>query len=421
MKTSERVLLELTRLLPRECVEPAATAHGAPAAPLAAPRTNEEAAEVVRLARAERWTILPAGNGSKLGWARAPQRVDLVLSSRNLSGVVAYEPADGTLTARAGTSFAELVARTAERHHLAPELAAPERATLGGALGAGANGFDRLRHGPLRHQVLGLLALHADGSFVKSGGRVVKNVTGYDLHRLWCGSQGTLCFLLEATLRLYPAPTEVAVLRTRCAQRGDALVKSHALLRTALVPLAVVLRTNANEARVGNGVGHDVELDVVLSGRAEAVADEIATLQPLLGASELLRGAEARRARAQLVAAEHEDGTWAPLVLSCRPSRLPGALERLERAARELALAPRLLCHPLLAQADVRFAGAQPAAAQRAALTRALSDAELTLRWRAPASGTPAPPAAAHALMERLKRSLDPESVFVHRPFEDAP
>jgi len=415
VNAGERVLRELERLLPRECLEPSSAAHGAPAAPLAAPRTAEEAAEVVRLARAERWTILPAGNGSKLGWARTPPRVDLVLGSRNLTGVVAYEPADGTLTARAGTSFAELVARTAERHHLSPELAAP--ATLGGALGAGASGFDRLRHGPLRHQVLGLLALHADGSFVKSGGRVVKNVTGYDLHRLWCGSQGTLCFLLEATLRLYPAPAEVAVLRTRCAQRGDALAKSHALLRTALAPLAVVLRTSASEA----GVENDVELEVVLAGRAEAVASELGALQPLLGASELLRGAEARRARAQLVAAEHEGGAWAPLVLSCRPSRLAGALERLERAARELELAPRLLCHPLLAQADVRFAGAEVGPAARAALTRALADAELTLRWRAPASGTPAPPPAAHALMERLKRSLDPEGVFVHRPFEDAP
>ncbi len=210
MSSAARVRELLGGLLPPENLAEFAAQDGVPALPVAAPATVEQAIEVLRLARGERWTILPLGAGSKLGWARPPERCHVVLSSQNLRGITAYEPADGTLTARAGTPWSELVQATRARHHLSPELAGAARATLGGALGAGASGLDRLRYGPLRHQVLGIQALQADGSLVKSGGRVVKNVTGYDLHRLWCGSHGTLCFLLEATLRLYPAPAEEA-------------------------------------------------------------------------------------------------------------------------------------------------------------------------------------------------------------------
>lgn len=402
--SSERVLELLGRVLPRERIEPFAARDGLPDCALAAPGTLDEAAEVVRLARAERWAIVPAGSGSKLAWARPPERCQLVLSSRNLRGITAYEPADGTLTALAGTSWSELVAATSARHHLSPELAAPERATLGGVLAAGQSGLDRLRHGPLRHQVLGMLALHADGTRVKSGGRVVKNVTGYDLHRLWCGSQGTLCFLLEATLRLYPAPAEVAVLSARCADIGQGLARSHALWRAGVQPLCVVLRA----------AGREIELAVVLAGREEAVASEIETARAALGPAEVRRGDDARRARAELRERELASGSWPPLVLGCRPSRLAGVLERLWKVTGELGLVTRLLCHPLLASAALEFPGVEWNSERVAALERGLAGDGIELSWRGPGAWMPperTSPAAAE-LMRRIKQSLDPQGVF---------
>ncbi len=411
--SSERVAELLSGVLPAERIGRFEARDGVPARPLAAPATLAEAVAVVRLARSERWTVLPLGTGSKLGWARPPERCELVLASTNLSGVLAYEPGDGTLTARAGTPWAELEATTRARHHLSPELPGAARATLGGVLGAGASGLDRLRYGPLRHQVLGIQALQADGTLVKSGGRVVKNVTGYDLHRLWCGSHGTLCFLLEATLRLYPAPPEVALLRLRCADLATGLAHAADLLLARLQPVAVVLATHAGAA--------SCELVLVLAGRAEALAQELELARQRLAGAEWLRGDEARRARAELRERELAGGAWAPLVLATRPSALPEALSRLARAAGELALPLLLECQPLLGRADVRFPGLAADDDRLARLAGALADAGVVLHWRGLGAKMPSPalPPVALALMQRLKHSLDPDGLFVRGRLHD--
>lgn len=410
MSSNARAHEFLGGILPAECLTTFAAQDGVPALPLAAPATLAQALEVLRLARNEHWTVLPIGLGSKLGWARAPERCDLVLSSRNLRGIEAYEPADGTLTARAGTRWSELVEATRARHHLSPELARAEHTTLGGVLGAGASGLDRLRHGPLRHQVLGIQALQADGSLVKSGGRVVKNVTGYDLHRLWCGSEGSLCFLLEATLRLYPAPEELALLRIRCASLAQGLALGHSLLRLRIQPVAVVLRAREHESAS--------ELALVLAGRPAALASELEVAQKTLAGAELLRADEARRARAELRELEFEDGSWAPLSLALRPSNLPATVEHLQRVAHELGLPMRLVCHPLLGSLAASFPGVALSAERVAAIGDALAASGVTLRWRGLGANTPALalPTAAAALMQRLKHTLDPKGLFPRGP-----
>jgi len=410
MSAGERVRELLAGVLPPAGLGTFAAQDGVPELPLAAPDSVERAGEVLRLARAERWTVLPLGSGSKLGWARPPERCELVLSSRNLRGITAYEPADGTLTAHAGTPWSELEAATAARHHLSPELAGAAQATLGGVLASGASGLDRLRHGPLRHQVLGIQALQADGSLVKSGGRVVKNVTGYDLHRLWCGSHGTLCFLLEATLRLYAAPAECACLRQSAPDLGAGLALARALLRVRVQPLAVVL--------VQRETGAESVLTLVLAGREEALASEIEAARGVLAApergAELLRGDAAQRARAELRELELESGRWAPLALTCRPSLLPERLAELARTADALGLPLALACHPLLGSASARFPGVAADDARLASLVRALAYEGTSVQWRAGSANMPAPelPAPALALMQRLKRSLDPAGLF---------
>jgi len=402
---SARVAELLARVLPAERIGAFAGVHGHAPAPEARPSTPEEALEVLRLARAERWSLLPLGNGTRLAGIRPRERVDLVLASRNLRGITRYEPADGTLTALAGTPWGELVAATEARHHLSPELARPD-GTLGGAIAAGASGLDRLRHGPLRHQILGLSALHADGSRVKSGGQVVKNVTGYDLHRLWCGSEGTLCFLLEGTLRLYPAPAETVVLRLAAASATEGAARAHALWRAGLQPVAAVVRAPA--------LAGPAELALVLSGRAEAVADEVALVRAQADAVEELRGTEASTARAELRTA----GTEATLVASTRPSQLPALLATLERAAAALGLAPRPTLHPLLATLELELPGLAPRDERLLELGEELAGAGARLRWRGLGARTPrlAPDATASELMQRLKRALDPEGLFAGGP-----
>lgn len=407
MSHTERVHELLGRLLPAERIDTLEPRDGLLACPLAAPASVEEAAEVLGLARAERWTVLPVGNGTKLGWARPPERLDLALSSRNLAGVLAYEPDDGTLTARAGTSWSALVAATRARHHLSPELPGADAATLGGVLGAGVSGFDRLRHGPLRHQVLGLRALHADGSLVKSGGRVVKNVTGYDLHRLWCGSQGTLCFLVEATLRLYPAPEAHALLRARCADLGDGLARCHALWRGGLQPVAVVLERGTDAP----------ELTVVLAGREEAVASEIEGARGALGDCEVLRGPEAECERAATREGELRNGRFAPLTLACRPSQLAAVLARLAGAVEP---GQRLRICPLLATVAVTFEEGLPSPARVGRIEEALEGGPARLHWRGLGARAPrhAPAREAARLMQRLKQSLDPDGLFAGGRFD---
>jgi len=404
----ERAHGRLADILPEEalgtCTLPG---HGAPV-PRAEPATPEEAADVLRLAAAERWKVLPLGQGTKLGLARVPPRVDLVLASTRLSGLVAYEPADGTLTARAGTPFAELAAAVAGTHHLSPELGPEDGGTFGGVLAAGVSGLDRLRHGPLRHQVLGLSALQPDASLAKSGGRVVKNVTGYDLHRLWCGSHGTLCFLLEGTLRLYPAPTHEAVLAFECATPAEGLAQAERLLRARLVPLAAVLGTTDEGA---------ARLELVFAGRAELVQDELARARAALGPGTSLEGPDARQRRRALAAAVGLRG--AELVAATRPSALARLVAALESGLAAHAPGARVTLEPLLGRAHVAFPAA-PARETRLALGRALADFELAWRNHPPDFRPPlSVPPAALELMRRIKHSVDPQALFAPGRFHD--
>jgi len=186
--------------------------------PMAAPETEEELIDLVREAREGGLKVLPIGNGTRLGGVHGCG-ADLLLSTRKLTGVVAYEPGDGTVTARAGTLMSELAeAISLGGHRLTPDVPRPAEATLGGVLADSWSGGDRLRFGPTRHHVLGLRVLSSDGVVTKTGGRLVKNVTGFELHRLYAGSGGGLCLILEASLRLFAAGS--GALALRAAQRA---------------------------------------------------------------------------------------------------------------------------------------------------------------------------------------------------------
>jgi FAD/FMN-containing dehydrogenase len=211
------------------------------------------------------------------------------------------------ITARAGTTLAGLRALTAaERHWLTPFVAREERTTLGGALSAGQSGLDRLRFGPLRHHVLGMRVALGDGTIVKSGGRLVKNVTGYDMHRLYTGAHGSLCIVLEASLRLFPAPRRLVWLQVP----GEGRELLDASWRGAIRPLIQAL------GRVKDGW----ELGLLLGGAEEVVAEELALVKP----AAVHEGAAALAAARRFADTHTPEGACTQL--ECRPADLGGML-----------------------------------------------------------------------------------------------
>jgi len=192
-----------------------------------APATMEELREVVR--ERDGRTLAPLGGGTRMDLGYAPgQPFTLVELRQALGGGLEHSPEDLTLVAPAGVTIAEVNRQLAPHGQFVPlDPALPERATLGGTLAVGAGGPLQTRYGLPRDQVLGMTVLRADGELVKAGGRVVKNVTGYDLMRLWCGSLGTLGIITEVALRVLPLPESVDLeVEVPDVESGTSLVRA---------------------------------------------------------------------------------------------------------------------------------------------------------------------------------------------------
>ena len=152
-----------------------------------------EVVEAIRGANERDEAVVVSGGATRLGVGDPPTRYDVGLDLSALSGIVEYEPDDLVATVRAGTTLAELSAALAARGQRWPvEPGLPELATVGGTLASAAGGPSRLRYFHPRDWVIGARAVLGDGTAVRSGGKVVKNVTGYDLTRFWSGTFGTL-------------------------------------------------------------------------------------------------------------------------------------------------------------------------------------------------------------------------------------
>ena len=181
------------------------------------PESRGELSEVLRAATADGLGVVPWGGGVALARESAPSRFDVALDTRGLARIVEYQPDDLTLTAECGATIESLRAALAARGQELPlEAAEAWGATLGGALAANTSGARRAALGAPRDRILGAHFALGDGTLARSGGRVVKNVAGYGIHRLLCGSRGALAVLVEATLKLLPAPAARAALVYAC-------------------------------------------------------------------------------------------------------------------------------------------------------------------------------------------------------------
>ncbi|MBS0470480.1 MAG: FAD-binding protein [Proteobacteria bacterium] len=197
---------------------------------------EDEIVDAVMTAREWRSPLEIVAGGSKRNYGRAVTTMGSVLDVSALSGIIAYEPEELILTAAPGTPLAEIEAALAQKNQRlgfepgdwGPLLGEPAGlATIGGAICADTNGSARVKFGAARDHLLGFRAVNGFGEAFKAGGKVVKNVTGFDLPKLVCGSFGTLCVLSEVTLRVFPKPP----LSTTLIVRGVEPEEGFTLLR----------------------------------------------------------------------------------------------------------------------------------------------------------------------------------------------
>ncbi|MEN3326255.1 MAG: glycolate oxidase, partial [Acidobacteriota bacterium] len=229
------------------------------------PASAEEIAEVLKLASSERWTVAPVG-----GMAWTKPTANLIVSTARLNKIIEHEPADLIAIAQAGVTLIDFNAKLAENGQWLP-LDPPDdgRATLGGVVATGIGGPQQFGYGRPRGSVIGMKVVLADGSMIKAGGRVVKNVAGYDLCKLFTGSYGSLGIITELNFKLRPRPArEATVIGTGSAR---------AILDARLFPVALEIVDDVLHVRfAGNekGVAFQIEQAAKLLKNAEIVTDD---------------------------------------------------------------------------------------------------------------------------------------------------
>ncbi|MDE3135194.1 MAG: FAD-binding oxidoreductase [Acidobacteriota bacterium] len=191
---------------------------------IARPGSAKEIAEILRLCSAEKLGVVPAGSGTKLRMGPAPSRYDVALVTTRLNQVHSYDPGDLTLSVGAGARLNDLETLLEKNRQMLP-LAVPfrDRATIGGTVASGIDSPLRQMHGSTRDFLLGCEFVTGDGTSAKSGGRVVKNVAGYDLHKLFIGPLGTLGVLTKLNFRTFPLAETSRAFLAAFGGHGEAL------------------------------------------------------------------------------------------------------------------------------------------------------------------------------------------------------
>ncbi len=271
---------------------------------VARPAGVTEAAAVLAAASSLGMTAVPRGSGTRLAWGAPPAGCDLVVDTSRMNKVLEHAAGDLVVRVQAGVGLdqlANVLAEAGQRLALDPPAAAPRpgpahgatlpgtaqgatlpgpphgtgAGTIGGVLATGAAGPLRLRYGTPRDLAIGITVVRADGTVASSGGKVVKNVAGYDLGKLFAGSYGTLGLIAEAAFRLHPQPAATSFVTLDAAGPDEARAAVAAAAGSPLAPSAVELDRPAR--------GQPFRVGVLLEGDAEGVAERTARMTELLG------------------------------------------------------------------------------------------------------------------------------------------
>ncbi len=204
------------------------------------PASAQEISEVLREAYRRRAATIPVGGGTKLHIGNIPRAAQLALRTCKLRGVVEYEPDNLTVSVQAGTPLQELQDTLRQENQFLPlDPPFPEYATVGGLVACNTSGSIRFRYGTIRDFLLGVKIVHPDGAQTKAGGKLVKNVTGYDMCKLYTGSLGTLGILTELTFKAYPRSEALATVVITYPSLEAALRATQVFLESHLQPDAM--------------------------------------------------------------------------------------------------------------------------------------------------------------------------------------
>jgi glycolate oxidase FAD binding subunit len=216
---------------------------------VAAPASTDEASGLLRAAAGLGLVVVPRGSGRRLNWANPPTSCDLLVDTRRLDQVLEHAAGDQVLRIQAGVmldDLAKAVATAGQRLALDP----PAGGSIGGILATNVAGPLRYRYGAPRDLLIGITIVRADGTVARSGGKVVKNVAGYDLGKLFAGSYGTLGLITEATFRLHPLPEQSAWLSLDRADPDSAAHAARVIADSPLAPSAVELSWETADAPI---------------------------------------------------------------------------------------------------------------------------------------------------------------------------
>jgi glycolate oxidase FAD binding subunit len=386
---------------------PADAVGGVPATLVARPGSTAETAAVMSVAAAHGLVVVPCGRGTTMSWGRPPERVDLVVDLSRMSAVLDHAAGDLIVDTQAGTLLSDVqqtVGSAGQRLALDEQVPG---SSVGGVLATNGSGPGRVGIGTARDLLIGCTVVRADGVVAKAGGRVVKNVAGYDLGKLVIGSFGTLAVITEAVFRLHPVPAAQRYVTVPFGTAEDAARLVQSVVHAQVVPAAVEVEWRTDGAGT---------VGVLLGGTPAGVEARTAGTLRLLGA-----GAEAAEEAPPgwgvLPWRDDADRPEIGIKLTCALSGLGPVLDAAHRAATDAGV-------PLTLRGS-GGAGVVYAALGADAPVEAVADVVSHTRTACTAHGgalvvLEAPPAVQAAvdtwgpvpaidLMRRVKEQFDPE------------
>lgn len=393
-----------------------------------APRDAGELAQFLAECNTGNRAVVPWGGGTLQHLGNAPARLDAVIRTTNLNQVVEYAYDDLTITVQAGMTLAEIAGVLAAQGQFLPlDVPYPEDATIGGVLATGANGPLRLRYGPARDFMLGNRFATVDGEIIKAGSKVVKNVAGYELHKVQVGAFGTLGILTEATFKLFPKPPAEMTVVAGFGELDDACASVPEIWQLNTPPLAIELLDAATMKSVEPGAqgayfvaarfgGSKATMAVARDLCAQAAEEHNASSAETAGDPFKLW-----RAISDLPATLRQEFPDALLVrASVPPKELSNALHRLFETATALEIPPpRTFAHAAITSLYALFEGDATALAAVGTTLRARLH---SLHGHLVVESAPAglkkninawdEVGASLKMMQMLKRKFDPNNIL---------
>ena len=384
---------------------------------IVSPGTYEEVAAVMRYANKTGSAVIPLGRGEYKGAGNFPRRYDIALSVARLNRIIEYEPADLTVTCQAGISLGDLSQPLRESGQMTPfGSSLPGGPSIGKLLAT--NDFGNLQYGSPRDFTLGMRVVTADGRITRAGGKVVKNVAGYDLCKLYIGSMGTLAVVVEASLKVAPLPHREDEVRLEAGSLEDACRFATELQRRGVCLWRARIRRPTFRSEQDETTVRIPILVVGLAGTLAGVERSLFEIERLAQDSHMRPVREDHEPPDEI-----DDWPSQGDVVKCQMSVLPSLIPALVAALDETAPETWINVQPLSGSATAAFRMAN-AEAVVTSLRRAsgklggsltVIDCPPALKRKIDVFGDPPP---AFDLMRRVKQQFDPNGIHSPGRFE---